>query len=390
MKVLVLGGCGIQGRTVVSDLAGSPGVEEVICADIRLDDLSLIADFTEMSKVRPVILDAADHDSLVELLKQCDVCVDMLPLNWLIPVTRAAMEAGVSTVNSNYAYPILEMDEAISRAGICVMPECGLDPGIDLVIYGRAKSCFDTLYKVNSYCGGFPHPDACDKPLNYKVSWNFETVLTSSKRPGTAIRDGQRIEITPEEQHEIDLIHQIDFPGLGRLEAIPNGDAIFFTDLLGATGTIVETGRYALRWPGWCDFWRPLKRLGFLDEEPLPGLPCDISPFSFVASLLGPRMQYAPDQKDLVAMYNVFEGTRDGRQARLTSRLLIERDLETGLMAMSMGVGYPASIAAQMIARGQITGTGVLSPTRDIPYEPFMDHLTRRGIKVEETIEVLS
>ena len=47
------------------------------------------------------------------------------------------------------------------------------------------------------------------------------------------------------------MIHTIRFPGLGEMEAIPNGDAVFYTDLLGVTPGTVRSGRYSLRWPGW-------------------------------------------------------------------------------------------------------------------------------------------
>ncbi len=63
-----------------------------------------------------------------------------------------------------------------------------------------------------------------------------------------------------------EFIHQIEFLDLGRLEAIPNGDAVYFCGLLNIKDTIIETGRYSLRWPGWCDFWKPMKQLGFLGD----------------------------------------------------------------------------------------------------------------------------
>jgi saccharopine dehydrogenase-like NADP-dependent oxidoreductase len=264
------------------------------------------------------------------------------------------------------------------------MPECGLDPGIDLVLYGEAKRRFDELDVINSYCGGIPERSACDNPLNYKVSWVFEGVLASTKRESRIIRDGQTIEIPGARQHDTDYVHPVDFPGLGTLEAIPNGNAVFFTDALGATGTIRETGRYSLRWPGWSALWRPLKQLGFLSEDPVPGLACPVSPYQMLDKLLGPQLQYRRHEKDLVAMLNIFEGSKNGRSVRLTSRLLIERDLETGLMAMAQGVAYPASIVAQMIATGAIQGKGVLSPMRDIPCPAFMEALQSRGIVVEE------
>ena len=79
---------------------------------------------------------------------------------------------------------------AARAAGVAIMPECGLDPGIDLVLYGMAREKFSELHLVNSYCGGLPEARAANNPLKYKVSWNWEGVLSSSKRDARAILDG--------------------------------------------------------------------------------------------------------------------------------------------------------------------------------------------------------
>lgn len=384
MRVLVLGGCGIQGRTAVFDLAGTPAVERVICADVNLEAIKAISGFADMSKVRTESLNAGDSENLDRLFRQADVAIDLLPRQFMETVCQAAIRAGVSVVNANYAYPIAHLHEAARGAGVAIMPECGLDPGIDLLLYGEAWRRFDELNVINSYCGGFPERAACDNPLNYKVSWVFEGVLASTKRDGRIIRKGEVVDIPGARQHDPANVHEVVFPGLGTLEAIPNGNAVLFTDALGVTETIRETGRYSLRWPGWSAFWRPLKQLGFLNEDPVASLACPVSPYQMMDKLLGPQLQYQPNEKDLVAMLNVFEGKKDGRQVRLTSRLLIERDLETGLMAMAQGVGYPASIAAQMIAKAEITEKGVLSPMKHLPYPAFIDALRTRGIIVVE------
>ncbi|MCB2147525.1 MAG: saccharopine dehydrogenase NADP-binding domain-containing protein [Deltaproteobacteria bacterium] len=384
MRVLVLGGCGIQGKTAVYDLARTTAVERVICADVNLEKIKEISGFIDMSKVSTESLDAGDSESLDRLFRQVDVVIDLLPRQFLESVCQAAIRTGVSVVNTNYAYSIAHLNEEARAAGVAIMPECGLDPGIDLVLYGEAYRRFDELNVINSYCGGFPERAACDNPLNYKVSWVFEGVLASTKRDSRVVREGAVIDIPGARQHDPEYLHTVDFPALGTLEAIPNGNAVFFTDALGVTETIRETGRYSLRWPGWSAFWRPLKQLGFLSEDPVAGLPCPVSPYQMMDKLLGPQLQYQRNEKDLVAMLNVFEGKKDGRRVRLASRLLIERNLETGLMAMAQGVGYPASIAAQMIARGEITGKGVLSPMKHIPYPAFIDALRSRGIIVEE------
>jgi len=387
MKVLVLGGCGIQGRTTLCDLATDPDVSEVICADLGFDDLNKIKSFTDMGKILTVELDAGSKDALVKLYNQVDVVIDLLPKDFQETVYQAALEAQVSVVNTNYDYDTGELDLLAKSAGISIMPESGLDPGIDLVVYGDARTRFDELHLINSYCGGFPEKKACTNPLNYKLSWIWKGVLSSTMRDGRIIRDGQVVEVPAMNQHDETFIHPVDFPGLGTLEAIPNGDAVYFTDFMGVTDTIVETGRYSLRWPGWSAFWRPLKQLGFLSNKPVPGM--DLSPLDFLDKFLGPQLEYQADEKDITAMVNVFEGIKDNQKIRFTSTMLIERDLETGIMAMSKGVGYTAAIVARMIAKKEITKKGVLSPLYDIPIAPFMEELKKRGIQIREEVTVL-
>lgn len=387
MKILILGGCGIQGRTAVYDLARDPEVQEILCADLNFAPLDAIRPFTPMEKIRTEILDARQKENLIRLYSEVDIVIDLLPKDFKEAVYEAALETRTSVVNTNYAGGMRSLDTAAKAAGIALMPECGLDPGIDLVIYGDAGRRFDTLTRISSYCGGFPEDKACTNPLNYKISWIWRGVLSALNRDARVIRDGKVVDIPAARLYDEIHIHPVDFPGLGTLEAYPNGDAVLFTDLLGATATIRETGRYSLRWPGWCAFWRPLKELGFLDETPVEPLGC--SPLDFLDQFLGPKLAYQEDEKDLVAMINIFEGILDGRKTRLTSTMLIERDLDTGIMAMSKGVGYTAAIVARMIVKGQIGQKGVLSPMVHIPAAPFLAELTTRGIRMNEDIAVL-
>jgi len=388
MKILVLGGCGIQGRAILYDLSRNPKVNEVVCADVFPESLSPFRKHLDMNKIKLVDVDAKDKKILVSLMRQnVNAVIDVLPAQFMKTITEAAIESGVGLVNTNYGYEIRPLHKQAVEKGIAIIPECGLDPGIDLVIYGHAVKQFDEIHVLNSYCGGFPEKKACTNPMNYKISWNWDMVLKSSKREAVFIQNGKKVTISGNDQQDNDFIHEIDFPGLGRLEALPNGNAVFFTDLLGVTKTIKETGRYSLRWPGWCAFWRPLKKFHFLSDQPVAGLPGEITPHQFMVKFLGPQLQYEEDEKDLAVMVNVFAGLKDGKKKKIVVNLLIERDLETGLMAMSLGVGYTASIVACMIASGEIKGKGVLSPATDIPYESFMKQLSQRGIALDERTE---
>ncbi|MFO7688727.1 MAG: saccharopine dehydrogenase C-terminal domain-containing protein [Desulfobacterales bacterium] len=390
MRVLVLGGCGIQGRAALYDLSRNPTVDQVTCADIQ-PDLIHTFDFLDTAKIQPVGLDANDPNALASIMgNQFDVVLDFLPPQHVRTVAEAAIISGVNLINTNYAYDILDLDHAAKEKGISIIPECGLDPGIDLILYKYSLKHFDKVFKLNSYCGGIPEKAACDNPLKYKISWNMNAVLKSQIRDATLIADSEHVYIPAKDQHANPFIHHIEFPELGTLEAIPNGNAVYYAKLLDIEHNLSDTGRYTLRWPGWCSFWNPMKKLGFLSDEPINGLPYKVSPFELVAKHLEHQLQYKDGEKDLAVMVNKIEGVRECNRLVMTCSLMIERDLVTGLMAMSMGVAYPACIVAEMVVNGEITRKGVLSPAIDVPCDLFMDHLNKRGIKINETIEQLT
>lgn len=384
MKVAVLGGLGMQGRAATLDLARGPEVEEVVCADIDPSGFDELSPTLPADKVRMTRLDASNRQALRSLLADVDVAIELLPVDFMRDVFETALEVRVPVVGSSYGTRVRDLHDAAVAGNVALMTECGLDPGIDLVLIAQAVAGFDRLEVLDSYCGGFPEKNACDNPLSYKISWNWDAVLRSQKRDAALIVDGEIVEIPARAQHDPDNIHTIDVPGLGELEAIPNGDAVSFAELLDVKDTLRQTGRYSLRWPGWCALMRPLKDLGFLSDETVPGI--GVSPHEFLNRHLAPRLQYRDDEKDLVVMRNVFEGVSDGRRKKLVTDVRIERDLESGLFAMSLGVGYPASIVAQMIGRGEVSAKGVLSPVLHVPPPRFREELQRRGIEVHEQV----
>jgi saccharopine dehydrogenase-like NADP-dependent oxidoreductase len=183
MKILVLGGCGIQGRAALYDLSRNVAVDP--CADIQ-PELVDSFDFIDKAKIQIDRIDARDPNALTSKMgEKFDVVLDFLPPQCIRTVAQAAIKSGVHLVNTNYAYDILDLDHAAKEKGIAILPECGLDPGIDLVIYNYSLKYFDEVLKLNSYCGGIPEKTACDNPINYKISWNISAVLKSQTRDAT-------------------------------------------------------------------------------------------------------------------------------------------------------------------------------------------------------------
>lgn len=383
MRFLVLG-CGRQGRAVLHDLLAADGVARIVAADAAPDAVAAWLG-EQAGRVELVVLDAGDRAAVARLMDGVDVVVDMLPRQFLRSVGELAVAGGVHLVNTMYSTELNDLAGPAAAAGVALLPELGFDPGIDLVLYGEMIRRFERLDSLHSYGGGIPEPAAADNPLRYKISWTWEGVLFSYDRRGRKIVDGEVVDVEP--RHIFDAPEIVHVDGVGDLESFDNGDMVRYAEELGLLGQLVDAGRHTLRWPGHCELWRALVELGFLEQSPVPGL--ELTPRQFMVRHLEPRLQYADDERDLVVLRVLAEGLSDGRRRRVTVDLVDRRDLTTGLMAMNRTVGFPAAIAARMLADGRIADRGLLSPARHVPCQPFLDELARHGIVTRERDEWL-
>ncbi len=389
MKILVLGGAGLQGKAVLHDLSRSPEVEEVVCADMNLAALSAFEAFLDMNKIKRRVVDVMEKGALVSLMREgFDVVIDVLPMAFLGKVAAAALEAKVHLVNTMYRHQMPEgIHEKALEKGIIIMPESGLDPGIDLILCGYGIGQMDEVYELHSYCGGIPEPKAIDNPLKYKISWTWEGVLSFYKMDARIIKDGRIIDIPGADLHSEEWMQRIDFLGLGLLELIPNGDAVTFAESVGLLKTLRSATRCTLRWPGHSALWKALIDLNFLSDEPVKGLPFGITPYQFMVNHLEPQLHYKQGERDLVVLRTVIAGRKGDRALKITYDMLDMRDPETGLFAMNRTVGYTASIVAQMIGRREIERKGLLSAISDIPCKRFLSEIGKRGIRITEKEE---
>lgn len=379
----------MQGRAALHHLKSSPGVDSVTAADRDLDAARRFAERQGYdSGVRWVTLDASDRDSLRALTGSGhDVVIDLLPVPFLAAVAEAAIEAGVPLVNTFYTTPELRaLGDAARERGVTVLPELGMDPGIDLLLLGDAVRRFDRVTELLSYGAGIPEPEAADNPLRYKISWTFEGVLRSYRRPARLVHGGEIVRISDREQFAPEHGHILTLPGVGPLEAFPNGDVLPYLRLLGLDPKgLRHAGRFALRYPGHSAFWRALVDLHLLDEEPVMVDGVAVNRRRYLAAALEPHLQYRPGERDLAILRVEVAGTRRGAASRVVHEVIDRLDLETGLSAMSRLVGFTASIGARMIVRGEIQGVGILSPLVDVPFAPFAAALSKSGIHVTTT-----
>jgi lysine 6-dehydrogenase len=278
---------------------------------------------------------------------------------------------------------VYDLDKKAKEMGVTILPEMGMDPGIDLVLCAQAVRDFDEVHELYSYGAGFPEFEAADNPLKYKVSWTFDGVLKSYTRPGRILKDGRIIEVAADEIFTEKHTSELDLEEFGRFEVFPNGDAVKYAEILGIRDKVKTMGRFVLRWPGHCAFWEKMAKLGFLNGSPIKVGQDSVIPREFVCSLLEPQLQYRKNERDVAIIRVDARGVKDRQRKRVTYQVVDKRDLVTGFTAMARTVGFAASIGAHMILRGEVRKRGVLSPARDVPYEIVVDELKKRGIHVE-------
>ncbi len=388
MNVVLLG-LGLQGRAALYDLAKFSSFEQIVTVDVSDRALKWVAEqFGSDSRIKPCKIDLSEPKALSEKLKELTtgVLVDLLPIQFIPTIARIAIEVGWHYVNTYYTLPELrELGEHAKSKGKILLPEFGFDPGIDLVLAGDACRKLDDVTEYLSYGGGVPESAACDNPLNYKITWIFEGVLNSYYRPAKLIKDGKVCNIAPDEIFSRESTHTVEVSELGTLEAFPNGDATKYAKIIGADN-IRRAGRFALRWPGHCQFWYVISKLGLLEDKDVTIDGLTINQRKLLAKLLEPKLQYKSDERDVAVLRVELAGRSAGsagQRKRYIYEMIDYRDLNTGLMAMNRTVGFTAAIGAQMITENSISGSGLLNPMIDVPYQPFVDHLAKRGISIK-------
>ncbi|PWZ01727.1 putative chimeric spermidine synthase/saccharopine reductase [Testicularia cyperi] len=214
-------------------------------------------------------VDVNDAAALSEIIKGHDVVVSLIPYIYHAAVIKAACEHKVNVVTTSYVSDaIRELESEIQKAGITVMNEIGLDPGLDHLY---AVKAIDDVHaeggKIKSflsYCGGLPAPEAADNPLGYKFSWSSRGVLLALRNTAKFWQDGKELTVSGPELMAAAKSFYIN-PAFAFV-AYPNRDSTPFKQWynIPEAETVI---RGTLRYQGFPEFILALVKLGFLDEE---------------------------------------------------------------------------------------------------------------------------
>ena len=322
---------------------------------------------------------------------------------------KSAIDAGVNFVDVGVGGPeVFDLDDSAKAAGITVIPNLGLDPGLDRICQGYASGQLDKVTELYLWCGGLPPKEQQgDNPLGYKISWAWHHTIGTYRGKAQIIRDGNIVKVDKFDAPNNPEI--VTFPQLGECEAFLAGTSFDLIKHLNLT-EIRESWNKTVRWKGHCDIWKKLIGLHMLDLEPLPinlrvrsafegGHPFDIeyldhplevSPFEFFNALGEKYLQYKKGEGDVVVLRTKVVGEKNGQQMSIEHELIDFYDQTTNVTSMGRTTAYPASILSQMIARGEVTEHGVIHCGKfgqNPKYATtFFADLAKRNIIIKETI----
>ncbi len=336
-------------------LSAIPGLRRLIAAGHKVTVWN-----RTVSKARDAVGDLTDDIRVFDMgalgaaLAKGDVVVSMLPGEWHVPLAELAIGAQAHFVSSSYISPeMAALDEAARAAGVALVNEVGLDPGIDhlmahaLIADYRASDAFDPANHLSfiSYCGGVPkHPN----PFRYKFSWSPLGVLKALRSPSRSIEEfGERQVACP---WDAISSYTAPLPDPESFEVYPNRDSIPFMAQyrFDPAWKVRQFVRGTLRLNGWAEAWGDV----FAEVETLTG-PEGEARLKEMSDQFWDEHAYAPGEPDRVILCVGLKAERNGRAVWHRTWVMDAWGDEHGT-AMARLVSVPVSLAVEAVLAGRI------------------------------------
>ncbi|EXJ62754.1 saccharopine dehydrogenase [NADP+, L-glutamate-forming] [Cladophialophora yegresii CBS 114405] len=437
-KALLLGAGFVTKPTV--EILANAGVE-VTVACRTLESAKNLSE--GIKNTRPISLDVNDEKALDAEMEKVDLAISLIPYTYHATVIKSAIRKKKNVVTTSYVSPaMLELEDQVKEAGITVMNEIGLDPGIDHLY---AVKTIEEVHKAGgkiksflSYCGGLPAPEASDNPLGYKFSWSSRGVLLALRNSAKFYQDGSVKEIPGPELMASAKPYFI-YPGFAFV-AYPNRDSTPYREKynIPEAETVI---RGTLRYQGFPEFVKVLVDIGFLseaeqsylkpspDKKPLTwaeatqkiigatsskefdlawaissktsfkdnpekdrilsgirwlGLFSDTpikprgNPLDTLCATLEEKMQYEKGERDMVMLQHKFEIENKDGSKETRTSTLVDYGDPNGYSSMAKLVGVPCGLACLMVLDGRIKERGVLAPLKWDLAEPLLNELREK------------
>lgn len=374
-------GAGRQGAAAAYDLARFGAAGCILLADASLSQAQKTAQRLNLLLENPVVealeLDVNDPVGLRQALGPADVALSAVPYYFNLEISRAAIETHTSLCdlggNTDIVLTQLALDEEARLAGISLVPDCGMGPGLVNTLGAYVIELLDEAHEVFIYDAGLPQTPI--PPWNYELTFHINGLTNEMDGDAIFIRQGKITRVPTLSEPEM-----IEFPGLGALEAdVTSGGTS--TAPWTYEGRLQTYENKVLRYPGHFEWLRAFKTLGLFSEQAITVDEQTIIPRQVYHALLEPRL-YSPRPRDIGVMRAIAKGTKDRRPAHVRVDLWDQYDEVSGFTAMERLTGFHCAIMMGFQARREVA-PGAQAVETAIPASRFMTEVARRGIHFE-------
>jgi lysine 6-dehydrogenase len=379
MKITVLGGAGKMGCISVQDLAKDDRVDEVVIADINIEQAQIVADYINSPKIQIQKVDINDEENFVKSLEGSNVCLNATVFYTNLAVMEACLKAGVHYTDMGGLFygtrEQLKLNDRFAAKEISAVLCMGSAPGIPNIQTRYAADRLDTIESIKIYDGIKP-PAPDDLRFSYAVPtivdeltaqpMVFENGEFTAKEPLTGFEDywfETPLGLLPMHLslHSEVATLPITFKDKGVKECF------FKINYWGMAKNTIEKVRV-------------LADFGFAGEEPVNVAGNSVKPRDLMISLLSgnvhsvtdllaPASNQPPDWvKEIVTE---IRGTKHGKE-------MVYR-LGTLTCKGALPTGVAPAIAAIWLAEGRVE-PGVHAPEAVLDPEQFFKELEQRDI----------
>ncbi|MFH1320583.1 MAG: saccharopine dehydrogenase C-terminal domain-containing protein [Bacteroidota bacterium] len=383
--------------------------------------------------------DVHNDEQMDKEIGKVDIVVSMLPARFHIHVVKACVRLKKNLITASYVSDeIKEFDEDAKKAGIILLNEIGVDPGLDhmsaMQIIDKIRARGGKPRSFETFTGGLVAPESDNNPWHYKFTWNPRNVVLAGQGVVKFIQEG-RYKYIP--YHNIfkrtEKLSVLDY---GEFEGYANRDSLQYREIYDLHD-IPTMFRGTLRRPGFCRAWDLLVQLGATDDsytiedsknmtyrefinsfllyrpddsielklayylgidiespemEKLKWLGVfndtriglkNATPAQILQHLLKDKWELGPKDKDMIVMLHKIKYKSIDTYRFITSSLVVIGEKEP-YTAMAKTVGLPLGIAAKLILNGNVKARGIQLPIIKEIYEPALKELQEFGINFIE------
>ena len=379
MKNFVIVGSGRQGISIAYDLLRDSN-HYVTIVDIDknyLDEaVNKLSKISNTENLKSIVADVSDSKSMLNILTNTDVMISAVPYKFNLNLTKIAIESNTSMVDlgghTNIVREQLSMDNDAKSAGITIVPDCGMGPGMNITMAVLATEILDQTDEIYICDGGLPKNPS--PPWNYSLFFNIEGLTNEYDEQAYFLKDGEIVEVPC-----FDNIENIKFDKIGELEAaVTSGGLSTMPWTFKDTLKVLENK--TLRYKGHWEWMKAYRELGLFSRDSINHNGNEITPRHFYHQLLEKKLDHGRVE-DVCLMRIKAIGKKDSKNVELNIDAKEYYSKNLDLTAMEKWTGWHISIMAIEIAYNNIAA-GAVSVENALKGHTFLEKARNRDYDI--------